>query len=174
MKAMLHGFNSFMDNTIDLQKYHSVADIYGPKINIILENRMQNKSAVEIQRGKDYAEDFLKKNPYAIVTASGAIYVEISAGGGAHPTVTSNVTVHYHGTLLDGTIFDSSISRNEPATFNLSSVIVGWQECIPLMKVGGKGVFLIPSSAAYGETGAPPLIIGGSSLIFEVELLNIQ
>ena len=105
-------------------------------------------------------------------TKSGIHYVMEKEGeGDAHPTVNSQVTVHYRGTLLDGTVFDSSYDRGEPISFKLSQVIPGWQEAIPLLKKGGKATFVIPSGMAYGARKAgkiPP----NSVLAFEVELID--
>ena len=89
-----------------------------------------------------------------------------------HPGPKTKVTVHYTGMLLDGTIFDSSVQRGEPATFGLNQVIKGWQEAVPLLSKGGKGKFIIPSSLAYGARGAGGTIPPNAVLIFEIELLD--
>lgn len=94
-------------------------------------------------------------------------------GSGAMPTAADTVTVHYAGRLADGTEFDSSIARNEPASFPLSGVISCWTQGVAQMKVGGKATLVCPPDMAYGERGAPPLIPGGATLTFEVELLGI-
>jgi FKBP-type peptidyl-prolyl cis-trans isomerase len=95
-------------------------------------------------------------------------------GSGKHPTLDVMVTIHYAGTFIDGTEFDSSYRRNEPATFPLNGVIPCWTEGVQLMKVGGKSRLVCPSSLAYGDRGAPPDIKPGATLVFEVELLNIE
>ena len=97
----------------------------------------------------------------------------LSEGRGNNPTLNDNVTVHYHGTLIDGTIFDSSVDRKQPATFPLNGVIPGWQEALQMMSVGSKWKIFIPSELAYGESGAGA-IGPNSTLIFEVELLCIN
>ena len=96
------------------------------------------------------------------------------AGTGAQPTATSKVKVHYHGTLVDGKVFDSSVDRGEPISFALNQVIKGWQEGLQMMQVGGKARLVIPSDLAYGDQGRPGTIPGGATLIFEVELLAIE
>ena len=107
------------------------------------------------------------------VTDSGLQYQVMTMGDGAKPAATDTVTVHYRGTLLDGTEFDSSYSRNQEATFGLSQVIPGWTEGLQLMPVGSKFKFFIPANLAYGPNG-PPSIGPNATLIFEVELLNIK
>jgi FKBP-type peptidyl-prolyl cis-trans isomerase FkpA len=111
--------------------------------------------------------------PGAVKTASGLVYKELKAGTGASPKASDMVTVNYKGTLIDGTEFDSSYKRNEPATFSLSGVIPCWTEGVQMMKVGGKSQLVCPASIAYEERGSPPVIPGGATLIFEVELLKI-
>ena len=107
------------------------------------------------------------------VTDSGLQYEVLSMGEGARPAATDTVTVHYRGTLLDGSEFDSSYARNQEATFGLNQVIPGWTEGLQLMPVGSKFKFYIPSNLAYGQNG-PPSIGPNQTLIFEVELLGIQ
>lgn len=107
-------------------------------------------------------------------TATGIKYVVVKDGTGASPKASDSVTVHYTGKLTDGTVFDSSISRGEPATFPLTQVIPGWTEGLQLMKTGGKTIFYIPSNLGYGEQGVPGTIPPNSPLIFEVELLSIN
>ncbi len=104
---------------------------------------------------------------------SGLVLTTVSEGNGASPEPTDTVKVHYHGTLRNGTVFDSSVERNEPATFPLNRVIPCWTEGVGMMKVGGKSKLVCPSEIAYGDAGRPPAIPGGAALIFEVELLEI-
>ena len=113
------------------------------------------------------------KREGVVTTASGLQYEVIKAGDGAQPKAEDTVTVHYVGTLVDGTVFDSSRDRGEPATFALNRVIPGWTEGLQLMKVGGNYKFYIPAELAYGDRGAatiPP----NSVLIFDVELMNVE
>jgi len=122
------------------------------------------------------AQAYLDKaaaEPGATKTASGLVYRELRAGTGASPKASDTVKVNYRGTLVDGTEFDSSYKRNEPISFPLGQVIPCWTEGVQKMKVGGKSQLVCPSSIAYGERGSPPVIPGGATLIFEVELLAI-
>lgn len=115
-----------------------------------------------------------KANQDVLETASGLQYQILSKGEGTvHPSASSTVKVHYHGTLLDGTVFDSSVERNTPISFPLNRVIAGWTEGVQLMVAGDKFKFFIPSKLAYGNSAAGK-IQPGSVLIFEVELLEIQ
>jgi FKBP-type peptidyl-prolyl cis-trans isomerase FkpA len=107
-------------------------------------------------------------------TPSGLILTTLKEGAGASPKATDTVKVHYHGTLPNGKVFDSSVQRKEPATFPLNGVIKCWTEGVQLMKVGGKSRFVCPAEIAYGDRGAPPSIPPGATLIFEVELLGVE
>lgn len=109
----------------------------------------------------------------ATTTASGLAYEVVSEGEGQAPTASDKVTVHYAGWLTDGTLFDASYSRGEPATFPLNGVIAGWTEGVQLMNPGATYRFLIPPEMAYGAGGAPPVIGPGATLVFQVELLKV-
>ncbi len=109
-----------------------------------------------------------------MVTETGLKYAVVKEGNGKKPAATDAVTVHYTGKLTDGTVFDSSVSRGEPATFPLNRVIPGWTEGLQLMKEGGTTVFYIPSKLAYGEQGAPGAFPPNSDLIFEVQLISVN
>jgi FKBP-type peptidyl-prolyl cis-trans isomerase FkpA len=111
--------------------------------------------------------------PGAVRTPSGLVYRELRPGNGPSPRATDVVTVHYRGTLTDGTEFDSSYKRNQPAQFPLSQVIPCWTEGVQRMKVGGKAQLVCPAEIAYGERGSPPVIPGGATLVFEIELLGV-
>ena len=127
------------------------------------------------KKGTDYLAANAKKEGVK-TTASGLQYKVMKAGadGGKSPKATDTVKVHYHGTLIDGTVFDSSVQRGEPISFPLNGVIPGWTEGVQLMKVGDKFQFTIPSALAYGEQGAGGTIGPNSTLVFEVELLGIE
>lgn len=114
-----------------------------------------------------------KSRPGVVVTPSGLQYEVLRAGSGAKPTSEQSVEVHYHGTLVDGTIFDSSVQRGETVSFPVTGVIPGWVEALQLMQVGAKWRLFIPSNLAYGDRGQGP-IPPGSTLIFDVELIAIQ
>jgi len=129
-------------------------------------------SAADGESSKTYLEKAAAE-PGAVRTASGLVYRELRAGTGASPNASDTVKVHYRGTLVNGTEFDSSYKRNEPATFPLNQVIPCWTEGVQKMKVGGKSQLVCPSSIGYGDRGAPPDIPGGATLIFEIELLGI-
>jgi len=126
-----------------------------------------------LTEGKAFLEENAKKEG-VVTLKSGLQYQVITEGKGAPPTTKDNVTVHYHGTLIDGTVFDSSVERGEPATFPVAGVIPGWVEALPLMKPGAKWKLFIPADLAYGERGAGPVIGPNAVLVFEVELLGIN
>ncbi|HOY19074.1 MAG TPA: FKBP-type peptidyl-prolyl cis-trans isomerase [Haliscomenobacter sp.] len=126
-----------------------------------------------VAEGKKFLEEN-KKRPEVKTTNSGLQYEIMKAGAGAKPTANDKVTVHYHGTLLNGTVFDSSVERGQPATFGVNQVIPGWVEGLQLMPLGSKWKFFIPYDLAYGERGAGGEIGPFATLIFEVELLKIN
>jgi len=145
---------------------------YGPKIQQLQQSRMAAQAEVEKKAGSAFlAKAATEKG--AMKTESGIVITPIKAGSGAIPKASDVVKVHYHGTLLDGSVFDSSVKRGEPATFPLSQVVKCWTEGLQHIKVGGKSRLVCPSDLAYGERGMPPVIKPGATLIFEVELLEI-
>ena len=138
---------------------------------------MENKMAEVGTKSKKQGEDFLAANKSkegVKVTQSGLQYKVLKEGKGAKPKATDVVKVHYRGTLVDGTEFDSSYKRGEPIEFPLNGVIKGWTEGVQLMTPGSKYQFFIPYDLAYGEEGRPPTIPGNSALVFDVELLEVK
>ena len=134
---------------------------------------LAKKSAANKEAGAKFLEENKKKENVK-VTASGLQYQIVQEGTGKQPKATDKVTVHYTGKLLDGTVFDSSVQRGQPAVFGVTQVIKGWVEALQLMPVGSKWKLFVPSDMAYGEQGAGDLIQPNTTLIFEVELLGIQ
>jgi len=134
--------------------------------------KMAAEAAANLQKAKDFLAENGKKEG-VVTTASGLQYKVLTSGEGASPQDSSTVKVHYTGTLIDGTKFDSSYDRGEPVSFPVTGVIPGWTEALKLMKVGDKWQLVIPPQLAYAERGAPPAIPPNSALIFEVELLEV-
>jgi FKBP-type peptidyl-prolyl cis-trans isomerase len=145
---------------------------YGPKIQGIATERAAQAATAEKQAAGAFIAERAKE-PGAQRSASGMIYIPVKEGTGANPTASSTVKVHYHGTLRDGTVFDSSVQRGQPISFPLNGVIPCWTEGVQKMKVGGKAKLVCPSDTAYGDQGSGP-IPGGATLVFEVELLEIE
>lgn len=142
----------------------------------IVGTRMQEKQEQQAKAQAQVGELFLAENAKKdgiSVTESGLQYEIITEGTGEKPTAQSHVKTHYHGTLIDGTVFDSSVQRGEPIDFPVGGVIAGWTEALQLMPVGSKWRLYIPHNLAYGERGAGPTIAPYSALIFDVELLDI-
>jgi len=136
----------------------------------------QSRSARAAAKQKIVAKAYLDKAALeqgATKTPSGLVYRELVPGTGPSPKATDKVKVNYRGTLTNGTEFDSSYKRNMPAEFGLNQVIPCWTEGVQRMKVGGKSQLVCPSDIAYGDRGSPPLITGGATLIFEIELLGV-
>lgn len=146
--------------------------VYGPKLRDLAQARSTAGAAAEKTSGGEFlSKAALEKG--AVKTPAGFVIQEIKAGTGASPTQGDTVKVHYKGTLIDGTVFDSSIDRGEPAVFPLANVIPCWGQGVQMMKVGGKSRLVCPPELAYGDRGAPPQIKPGATLNFEVELLEI-
>ena len=147
-------------------------NVWGPKIQSFAASR----AAAAAEKEKSASAAYLTKaaaEPGAVKTDSGLVYRELTAGAGESPKATDTVKVNYRGTLTNGTEFDSSYKRNEPAQFPLNGVIKCWTEGVQRMKVGGKSLLVCPSDIAYGNMGHPPTIPGGATLVFEIELLEI-
>jgi len=132
-----------------------------------------DKAAANLKAGQDFLAEN-KQKPGVTETASGLQYEVITAGDGPKPKASNTVTCHYHGTLINGTIFDSSVQRGRPASFPLNQVIAGWTEGLQLMGTGSKWRFFIPPHLGYGNRQVGPTIGPNSTLIFEVELIDIN
>ena len=145
---------------------------YHPKVQELGQQRMKKAAEAEKLKAHAFIAEAAQKKG-AIRTESGLIYTEITRGSGDSPQPTDTVSVHYHGTLRDGTVFDSSVDRGTPAEFPLNRVIPCWTEAVQRMQTGEKSRIVCPSDIAYGDSGRPPAIPPGATLIFEVELLEI-
>jgi FKBP-type peptidyl-prolyl cis-trans isomerase FklB len=158
----------FNGNDLEISEEESMKilqDYFGKK--------QAEKGAKANEAGKAYLAENGEKEGVT-TTSSGLQYEVLVSGNGAKPTATDQVTVHYHGMLTDGTVFDSSVDRGEPAKFGVTQVIKGWTEALQLMSIGDKWKLTIPSNLAYGDQGAGGMIGPGSTLVFEVELLGIN
>src|SRR5690554_1493259 len=167
--SFVKAFNDVMNNSalsIEPQEANQILQDYFTK----QQEEMLNKN---IEEGKAFLEENSKKESVTTLP-SGLQYEVISEGSGEKPKATDSVKCHYHGTLLDGTVFDSSVQRGQPAVFGVNQVIKGWVEALQLMSVGSKWRLFIPSDLAYGSQGAGNTIEPNSTLIFEVELLGIE
>ena len=164
---LLLGYVIFTTNNIKTD-----VGLYNQKIDSI---QHTVDSATEVN--KKAGEDFLNANkskPGIQTTASGLQYKITQEGTGAKPDANDKVTVHYHGTTIDGKVFDSSVERGQPATFGLNQVIPGWTEGLQLLKPGGKAKLIIPANLGYGANGYPPVIPPNSWLVFDVELIKVN
>jgi FKBP-type peptidyl-prolyl cis-trans isomerase FkpA len=148
-------------------------ETYKQQISELAQARVKISAEKEKAKSKEFLENAAKEKG-AIKTDSGLIYIPIKAGTGKQPKSTDIVKVHYTGSLIDGKVFDSSVKRGQPVEFPLNQVIKCWSEGVSKMKVGGKAKLVCPSTIAYGDEGRPPIIPGGATLVFEVELLGVK
>jgi len=148
-------------------------EAYKQQISELAQTRVKIAAEKEKGKSKDFLESAAKEKG-AVKTDSGLIYIPITAGTGKQPKSTDVVKVHYTGTFIDGKEFDSSVKRGQPVEFPINQVIKCWSEGVSKMKVGGKAKLVCPSNIAYGDEGRPPVIPGGATLIFEVELLDTK
>ena len=168
IEKLAHGIQDVLEQKkpeITYQEAQELIDEYFRKLQ-------EQSSEKTISEGKAFLESNGKR-PEVITLKSGLQYEIINKGNGNQPKASDKVRVHYHGTLIDGTVFDSSVRRGEPATFGVTQVISGWVEALQLMPVGSKWKLYIPSNLAYGAQGAGQHIGPHTTLIFEVELLDI-
>ena len=170
IKDFMNGMNDVLDKKSELK-------ISNAEAQKILQEYFTKQQEMKTKMAKEEGANFLAENAKkegVISLESGLQYEILKQGSGAKPTINDNVTTHYHGTLIDGTIFDSSVDRGQPATFPVSGVIKGWTEALQLMSVGSKWRLYVPYDLAYGERGAGANIGPFTTLIFEVELISIN
>jgi FKBP-type peptidyl-prolyl cis-trans isomerase FklB len=175
--------NGFDSINLDLLN-KAFRDVYAGKAELkqedadrIIQGFMAQKEKMKGEENLKKGQTFLdenKKKTGVQTTPSGLQYMIMKEGTGAKPTLNDKVTTHYHGTLIDGSVFDSSVERGQPASFPVSGVIPGWTEALQMMPVGSKWKLFVPANLAYGERGAGGKIGPNSTLIFEVELLSID
>ena len=167
----------FMNGINDVLSDKSEPKISNAEAQKILQEYFSKQQELKSKKAIEEGENFLAENgkKKGVTTLeSGLQYEVITRGEGAKPTLNDQVTTHYHGTLIDGTVFDSSVERGQPATFPVSGVIKGWTEALQLMSVGSKWKLFVPYNLAYGERGAGANIGPFTTLIFEVELISIN
>jgi FKBP-type peptidyl-prolyl cis-trans isomerase len=173
-------------DSLDMEAFHiAMKDVFSGKplkigareaeatMQQYMQQTMMKKSALLKEKSQNFLDTNKTKDGIK-TTPSGLQYSVVSEGNGKTPTTTDRVTVHYTGKLIDGTPFDSSIQRGQPATFRVNQVIPGWTEALQLMQEGDKWILYIPYSLGYGERGSPPQIPPYSTLIFEVELIKVN
>lgn len=173
-------------DSLDMETFHiAMKDVFSNKplkvdpreaeatMQQYMQQAMMKKSTIVKEKSQKFLESNKTKEGVK-TTATGLQYQVLSQGAGKSPTTTDRVTVHYTGKLIDGTVFDSSIQRGQPATFRVNQVIPGWTEALQLMKEGDKWTLFIPYSLGYGERGSPPQIPPFSTLVFEVELMKVN
>ena len=163
--------------TVQKVIHNEALDMTPEQANVIVNTQFNKIQQMMYQKNLEAGRAFLNNNknaPGVVSLPSGLQYKIITQGTGAKPSATDKVNVHYHGTLLDGTVFDSSVERNQPIELSVNQVIQGWIEALQLMPVGSKWILYIPSNLAYGENPRPGPIEPNMALIFEVELISIN
>ncbi len=161
------------DPKLGAEEIAAVQKEFGEKMQAKQQEQLATMKEENTKKGEAYLSEN-KKQEGVVTTESGLQYEQLEKGEGPKPEATDKVKVDYVGTLIDGTEFDSSIKRGEPAIFGVDQVIPGWSEALQLMEVGSKYRLVIPAELAYGEKGAPPVIEPNSVLVFEVDLLGIE
>lgn len=164
----LKGMKDVINGTTTAMSYDEAKEVMNDYFSKLQDERLD----VNQKAGEEFLA--INKNKSGVVTLpSGLQYEILKKGEGSIPVLTDQVKCHYHGTLIDGTVFDSSVERGQPATFGVNQVIPGWVEALQLMPVGSKWKLFIPSNLAYGKSGAGQMIEPNSALVFEVEILDI-
>ena len=169
------GVSAVYNNQVPKMSYDEAKKVIREYFETLESRRQESEAAaakVNEAAGKSYLEENGKREE-VVTTPSGLQYEVLQEGDGPCPSAEDRVKVHYTGRLIDGTVFDSSVERNQPATFGVTQVIKGWVEALQLMKAGSKWRLHIPSDLAYGQQGAPDIIGPNSTLIFDVELLEV-
>ena len=170
----LNNFEAAIKDVLDNKKEPKITGADAQKVIQDFFKKQQAKASESvIEEGKKFLIDNAKRNEVTTLE-SGLQYEILKTGEGPKPSLNDQVTTHYHGTLIHGTVFDSSVDRGEPATFPVSGVIKGWTEALQLMSVGSKWKLFVPYDLAYGERGAGPQIGPFTTLVFEVELIKIN
>jgi len=170
----LNNFETAIKDVLDNKKEPKISGADAQKVIQDFFKKQQAKASESvIEEGEKFLIDNAKRNEVTTLE-SGLQYEILKTGEGPMPSLNDQVTTHYHGTLIDGTVFDSSVDRGEPATFPVSGVIKGWTEALQLMSVGSKWKLFVPYDLAYGERGAGPQIGPFTTLVFEVELIKIN
>ena len=170
----LNNFETAIKDVLDKKKEPKISGADAQKLIQDFFKKQQAKASESvIEEGEKFLIDNAKRNEVTTLE-SGLQYEILKTGEGPKPSLNDQVTTHYHGTLIDGTVFDSSVDRGEPATFPVSGVIKGWTEALQLMNVGSKWKLFVPYDLAYGERGAGPQIGPFTTLVFEVELIKIN
>ena len=172
MQGLNDALNSAPSKLSDTEKQAVIAQ-YQQAMQAKAKIKMDAIASKNIEAGKAFIMDFRSKKDI-VALDNGISYKVIKAGTGAQPLVTDEVTVHYTGKLIDGTVFDSSIPRGQPSSFPINGVIAGWQQVLPLMKIGSKWEVVIPPQLAYKEQGAGQQIGPMATLVFEIELLEVK
>ena len=171
--AELEQVKAGLTDAITKKKAKVDLDVVRPKIFEMARKRQEAKAVTEKENGKAFVAKAAKESG-AEQLPSGVVVKTLRAGTGDSPVATDSVKVNYEGRLTDGTVFDSSYKRNQPAEFGLQGVVKCWTEGLQKVKIGGKAQLTCPSDVAYGEQGRPPQIPGGATLVFDIELLEIK
>lgn len=168
LEVFLKGMKDVMEGATPEMSYDEAKDVMNDYFSKLQDERLD----LNLKAGEEFLA-INKNRPGVVTLPSGLQYEILKEGNGPKPSATDQVKCHYHGTLIDGTVFDSSVERGQPATFGVNQVIPGWVEALQLMPTGSKWKLFIPSNLAYGKSGAGQTIEPNSTLVFEVEILEI-